>query len=397
MQYKSIDIFCRVIDNFGDVGIAYRFAKELKLAHSSCAIRLFVSDLGPLKSILPVIDPLQTVQEHDSIVYVNSTKLNTALIAELGTADVLIEAMGCEIPEAVIQKAQQRNILIINLEYLSAEKWVKEYHLKPSLLPQPTLKKYFYMPGFTPESGGVIIDSQVEQVRQNLSDNRIEHLNSHLRNFGIVLTHTKDSLFGSIFTYVRGFDTLLSDIGNIDKNVYLFIFGHKSRESMTKALNRARVASLSEDHYLVKNTHVLMMPFLPQTLYDQLLCITDFNFVRGEDSFVRAILSGKPFIWNAYLQENIYHRVKVEAFLEVFRNYFDDAAVFKHYRELLLEFNQASAEESIQTTHERYGHFFTDLNKINHATREMSYFIKLNCDLVKKFTDLLTRIYQIKT
>ena len=140
-----------------------------------------------------------------------------------------------------------------------------------------------------------------------------------------------------------------------------------------------------------------MMPFLPQTLYDQLLCITDFNFVRGEDSFVRAILSGKPFIWNAYLQENIYHRVKVEAFLEVFRNYFDDAAVFKHYRELLLEFNQASAEESIQTTHERYGHFFTDLNKINHATREMSYFIKLNCDLVKKFTDLLTRIYQIKT
>jgi uncharacterized repeat protein (TIGR03837 family) len=392
MQYKSIDIFCRIIDNFGDVGIAYRFAKELKLAQPACAIRLFVSDLGPLKSVHPVIDPLQTIQEHDGVVYVNSTKIDPVLISELGTADVLVEAMGCEIPEEVLQKARQRNTLIVNLEYLSAEKWIKEYHMKPSLLPQPTLKKYFYMPGFTLESGGVIINSQVERIRQSLSDNRIKHLNSRLKKFGIALTDTNDSLFGSIFTYVRGFDTLLSDLRKINKNVYLFIFGRKSRESIIQSLNRARVTSLSEDHYLVKNTHVLMTAFLPQTLYDQLLCITDFNFVRGEDSFVRAILSGKPFIWNAYLQENIYHRVKVEAFLEVFKNYFDDTAVFKHYSELLLEFNQAAAEQPVQTTHERYGHFFSDLNKINLATGEMSYFIRENCNLVKKFTGFLNQI-----
>ena len=392
MHFKSIDIFCRVIDNFGDVGIAYRFAKEFKLAHSLCAIRLFVSDLEPLKSIYPILNPLQTVQEHDGIVYVNSTKLDNVLIAELGTADVLIETMGCEIPEAFMHKAQQCNTLIVNLEYLSAEKWVKEYHMKPSLLPQPTLKKYFYMPGFTLESGGVIIDSQVEQMRQDLSDNRIKHLNSHLKNFGIALTDTKNSLFGSIFTYVRGFDTFLSDLGKIDKNVYLFIFGQKSMESMVKSLNRAQVVSLSDDHYTLKNINVLMMPFLPQNLYDQFLFITDFNIVRGEDSFVRAILSGKPFIWNAYLQDNIYHRVKVKAFLEEFKNYFDDTTVFKHYSELLLEFNQAAAEQPIQTTQERYGHFFSDLNKINLATGEMSYFIRSNCDLVKKFTGFLNQI-----
>ena len=165
-----------------------------------------------------------------------------------------------------MHKAQQCNTLIVNLEYLSAEKWVKEYHMKPSLLPQPTLKKYFYMPGFTLESGGVIIDSQVEQMRQDLSDNRIKHLNSHLKNFGIALTDTKDSLFGSIFTYVRGFDTFLSDMGKIDKNVYLFIFGQKSMESMVKSLNRAQVVSLSDDHYTLKNINVLMMPFLPPIL-----------------------------------------------------------------------------------------------------------------------------------
>jgi Uncharacterized protein conserved in bacteria len=392
MRFKSIDIFCHIIDNFGDIGIAYRFAKELKQAIPSCDIRLFVSDLEPLKSINPVIDTLQTIQKHDEIVYINSAELDAVLVDALGTADVLIEAMGCEIPEAVMQKAMQRDTLIINLEYLSAEKWVKEYHLKPSLLPQPTLKKYFYMPGFTPESGGVIIDSQVEQARQDLSDNRLNHLNGHLKKFGISLTETKDVLFGSIFTYVRGFDTFLSDVQNMAKNVYLFIFGQKSRESLIKSLNRAHATQQDDNHYSLKHIHCLMMPFLPQPLYDQLLCLTDFNFVRGEDSFVRAILSGKPFIWNAYLQENIYHRVKVEAFLEVFKNYFDDRMVFEHYSELLLEFNQASSEQPIQNTGERYDHFFRDLNKINHATEEMSYFIKLNCDLVKKFTGFLNLI-----
>jgi hypothetical protein len=135
-----------------------------------------------------------------------------------------------------------------------------------------------------------------------------------------------------------------------------------------------------------------MMPFLPQTLYDQLLCLTDFNLVRGEDSFIRAILSGKPFIWNAYLQENIYHRVKVDAFLEVFKIYFNDSTVFKHYSELFIEFNQAASEQPIQTTHERYDHFFMDLNKINHATEKMSYFIRVNCNLVKKFSNFLNQV-----
>lgn len=392
MHYKNLDIFCHVIDNFGDVGIAYRFAKELKLACLSCDVRLFVSDLGPLKSILPVIDSLQTVQEHEGIVFVDSTKLDNILVDALGTADVLVEAMGCEIPEAVMKKAEQRDTLIINLEYLSAEKWITEYHMKPSLLPQPALKKYFYMPGFTPESGGIIIDSRVEKSRQSLSDDRIKYLNNHLKCFGVSLTDTKDALFGSIFTYARGFDTFLSDIGEIDKNIYLFIFGQKSRESMIQSLHRAQAAVISDAHYTLKNIHVLIMPFLPQTVYDQFLCLTDFNFVRGEDSFVRAILSGKPFIWNAYLQENIYHRVKVEAFLEVFINYFNDDIAFKHYSELLLEFNQAAEEHPVQTTLERYDNFFEDLNKINHATREMSYFIRLNCDLVKKFTSFLNQI-----
>jgi hypothetical protein len=157
-------------------------------------------------------------------------------------------------------------------------------------------------------------------------------------------------------------------------------------------LHRFGAQELQNGYFRLKNIHVLFMPFLPQSQYDRLLCLTDFNLVRGEDSFAHAIVSGKPFIWNAYLQENVYHRVKVAAFLDEFKQYFDDFSVFKHYSELVMEFNQAASETPLQTTHEDYSRFFSDLNKIEHATRKMSYFIRLNCDLVKKFTSFLYQI-----
>jgi hypothetical protein len=55
--------------------------------------------------------------------------------------------------------------------------------------------------------------------------------------------------------------------------------------------------------------------FFPQEEYDDLLSVTDFNFVRGEDSWARACLSAKPFFWHAYFQKDNYQQVKVKAFL----------------------------------------------------------------------------------
>jgi hypothetical protein len=138
-----------------------------------------------------------------------------------------------------------------------------------------------------------------------------------------------------------------------------------------------------------KNIKIQFAPFLDQHHYDSLLCCTDFNLVRGEDSLARAVCSGKPFIWNAYLQDNKYQKVKVEALLDVLKPYFQDSSIFNSFSELLLKFNDGRNEEQIQSTDEHYDIFFRDLNKIEHAMSKFSYFIDQNCNLVVKFSDFL--------
>src|SRR5690606_39086136 len=50
-----------------------------------------------------------------------------------------------------------------------------------------------------------------------------------------------------------------------------------------------------------------VIPFLSQIDYDRLLWACDLNFVRGEDSFVRAQWAAKPLIWHIYPQEEDTH------------------------------------------------------------------------------------------
>jgi uncharacterized repeat protein (TIGR03837 family) len=61
---------------------------------------------------------------------------------------------------------------------------------------------------------------------------------------------------------------------------------------------------------------VFAIPFLPQDRYDVLLWACDLNFVRGEDSFVRAQWAGRPFVWQIYAQQDDAHRTKLLAFLD---------------------------------------------------------------------------------
>ena len=67
----------------------------------------------------------------------------------------------------------------------------------------------------------------------------------------------------------------------------------------------------------IGNLSLHALPFLPQRRYDELLWACDLNFVRGEDSFVRAQWAGKPFVWHIYPQAEDAHRVKLEAFLAI--------------------------------------------------------------------------------
>ncbi len=54
------------------------------------------------------------------------------------------------------------------------------------------------------------------------------------------------------------------------------------------------------------------LPWLTQTDYDRLLWACDLNFVRGEDSLVRALWAGAPFVWQIYAQDDGAHAVKLQ-------------------------------------------------------------------------------------
>jgi uncharacterized repeat protein (TIGR03837 family) len=391
MNINSIDIFCQIIDNFGDAGVVYRFAKEFKTAHPQCIVRVFIDDLTTLKSILPEIDPLKTIQQSESITYLCSQSIDTSFINSLDIADILVEAFACQIPESIMNAALFHSKLIINLEYLSAEPWVEGYHLKESLLPKGTVKKFFFMPGFTSATGGLILNSQLQAEKNQLKIDRFAYLNSTLKSIDRTfhIENVEQALFGTIFTYQRGFDNLLNELQSIDKEVILLVFGQKSQNSIISALKRLGIPQPHNMSFYFKNIKIKFSPFLDQHRYDTLLCCTNFNFVRGEDSLARAACSGRPFIWNAYLQDNKYQKVKVLALLDVLKPYFDDISIFNSFSELHLKFNDCHKEEQIQSTDEHYDSFFHDLNKIEHAMSKFSYFIDQNCNLVVKFSDFL--------
>ncbi len=60
----------------------------------------------------------------------------------------------------------------------------------------------------------------------------------------------------------------------------------------------------------------LLLDWLPHAQFDRLLWSADLNVVRGEDSLVRALWAGAPFIWQLYPQHDGAHRRKLQAFLE---------------------------------------------------------------------------------
>jgi len=395
MDFSSIDIFCHCVDNFGDAGVACRFARELKAAREGWRVRVFIDNMDTAHAIDSGIDPALAVQERESVTYVNSAALDRAAADALGVADVMVEAFACYIPEPLLERAYDRSKLIINLEYLSAEDWVEGYHLKESLLGRGSVRKFFFMPGFREGTGGIIVNSRLQRVRDSGALDRRAVLNGLLNPYGIsAKPEGGGQLVGTVFTYERGFDALIADIDATGREAILIVFGDKSRRGMAAALGRAGVdAGPPRRLCRYNNITLLFHPFIPQDDYDALLCCADFNVVRGEDSLARAVLSGKPFIWNAYIQDEKYQLVKVEALLETMRPFYGGVdgggPAFDDYASLMLAFNGAAEESTAQVAGERYVDFFKNLKKHERAASAMYYFMLRDCSLIDKFCGFL--------
>ena len=160
MLNQRWDIFCKIVDNFGDIGVCWRLAKQLRTEHS-LHISLWIDDFAAAKKIIPSLHLAKNKQVCDEITLLKWD--DTADFSE--AAEVVIEAFSCELSPAYLAAMAQRQSKWINLEYLSAEPWIDDFHAQPS--PQANgLIRHFYFPGFTIKTGGLIRESNAVQPPQ---------------------------------------------------------------------------------------------------------------------------------------------------------------------------------------------------------------------------------------
>jgi hypothetical protein len=266
----KVDLFCRVIDNYGDIGVCWRLSRQLVAEHG-LKVRLIVDDLRTFQFVAPQIDATLDTQEHLGVkICAWPSALNFT------DAALVIEAFACDPPETYVQQMAQaaQKPAWINLEYLSAETWIDGTHGLPSPHPRLPLTKYFFFPGFSEGSGGL------------------------LREQSIVAS--PDALH------------------NEPLRVFCFSYPQAPIRALQSAFERLNVAA--QFHLAAPVTdapeQAITPEPVPQTEFDALLASFDLLIVRGEDSFVRAQLAAKPMLWHIYPTDDNAHYAKLEAWLQ---------------------------------------------------------------------------------
>ena len=379
MKVNSIDIFCEIIDNFGDIGVVYRISKELKKIFQNVRIRIVLNRLEEFKAINKKVKDVD-YQEIDGLICVTE-KYVKENIETFGVSDVFIEAFGCNVPEEYVKQAKENSKLWINLEYLSGEKWIEDFHLCESLIDSKMLKKIFFMPGFSEKSGGVIIDSGFLERMKYGKENRDEVFKKYFKDFDL-----KDKFIGTVFSYEKNFENLLETLKNYEKETVLLLMGEKTQKSFSEILKK----NLTEDYgNIVKYGKITMIysDFFSQEEYEEIISASDFNFTRGEDSFVRGIILGKPFMWHIYLQEEKAHMDKIKAFTERFKESVEvseeEKNIIESYCNLLEDYNDRD-KNSLEKGKEDFRIFFEKFEEIDRICEKYSKFLLEKCNLVKK-------------
>ncbi|MCD7979034.1 MAG: elongation factor P maturation arginine rhamnosyltransferase EarP, partial [Fusobacterium sp.] len=207
MELKSLDIFCEIIDNFGDIGVVYRLGKEFReLFGKNVQIRVILNRLDEFININSNVKNIPN-QEIDGIQYVTYEYVKKNMCTFF-TANVIIEAFGCTIPEEYMKEAYEHSELLINLEYLSAEDWIESCHLQESPSGKGKLKKIFFMPGFTEKSGGVIADSLYLKRIKKVIENKEYYQKKYFSEIGNI----DNKIIGTVFSYEKNFAPLLRDL-----------------------------------------------------------------------------------------------------------------------------------------------------------------------------------------
>ncbi|WP_070415169.1 elongation factor P maturation arginine rhamnosyltransferase EarP [Pseudomonas lundensis] len=314
----SWDIFCSVVDNYGDIGVTWRLARQLAAEHD-LAVRLWVDDLHAFVPLCPEADATASEQWQQGV----EVRQWPQVWAAVEVADVVIEAFGCKLPEAYLRAMKERvsPALWINLEYLSAEDWVAGCHGLPSLRPDG-LKRIFFFPGFEAGTGGLLREGDLLARRQSFQRNPLAR-QAFLQALGVF--PDPQARLISLFAYENtGLASWLSALSAGHRATHLLV---PQGRIMADLLHWLDVEALPPGTVERRGTlTVQALPFVRQEDYDRILWSCDFNAVRGEDSFVRAQWAARPMLWHIYQQEEDAHWVKLKAFLALYVNGLSPAA-----------------------------------------------------------------------
>ena len=304
------DIFCTVVDNFGDIGVTWRLARQLVAEHGA-RVRLWVDDLRAFERLCPQID-INAAQQWRQGVEVRQWSADWQ---PTQAADVVIAAFACQLPSAYMEAMAEREKppLWMNLDYLSAEDWVVGCHGLPSVK-YKNVQKFFFFPGFRKGTGGLLRESGLLERRRQFQQSP-QAQREFLQGLGI--DRAPNAQLISLFAYENtGLASWLDTMAADSTPTHLLVPEGRILGDVERwlGLDGLKVGAVHVRDALT----VQVLPFVRQDQYDLLLWSCDFNAVRGEDSFVRAQWAGRPLLWHIYRQDEDIHLDKLDAFLTLY-------------------------------------------------------------------------------
>ncbi len=319
MAIQSVDIFCTVIDNFGDIGVCWRLAKQLQQQYHF-SVRLWVDDLTSFAKLEPSLATHLNSQYCQNIEICYWSKDNFP--SSIQPYEVVIEGFACRLPESFLQVMATQTIkpIWLNLEYLSAETWTLGCHGLVSPHPSLPLKQTFFFPSFDERGGGLLREAHLLALRDDFQQNPHAQF-SFWQALGYADAILADYRL-SLFAYENNaIPALLTALSQQNKRCFLAVPEGRSLANINTWINQTLRTG---DSVNVGSLTVAVLPFLSPTQYDQLLWACDVNLVRGEDSFIRAHWAAQPLLWHIYQQEENTHLDKLEAWLNISKQFISE-------------------------------------------------------------------------
>lgn len=341
----NIMVLCKVLDNYGDIGVAHRLCMELKELleigdggkegqTASCrpnsgrgctgqnsTITLVVNSLKTYRTIFPEVREGVEVQNALGITVVDWNAHETATFCRPdvrsarqnspAVPSVILQCFQCGYPEwledMLFGKDAAQEVIVIDIDYLTAESWAGEFHKMRSLTRSCHVHKVLFMPGFTKETGGLLMQGRRRKAISKVLNN--EH---------------KNCINVLVFGYERDYSPLVHALGKLYADIKSGgasgTDGHAADMRVLAANGAGQKSFLKA--WANKAFPAEAMPFVEQKEWDKILLDADIAFVRGEDSLAGAALAGAPFVWEAYRQEEETRIAKVRSLLDVMRPYF---------------------------------------------------------------------------